>query len=53
MVKADPAGGLGVLQKTVTFTCDAATAQQLATVVRAYADAAYPTGGSECAQAAQ
>ncbi len=53
MVKADPAGKPRVRQKTVTFACDAAAARQLAMVVRAYADAAYPTGGSECAQAAR
>ncbi|MGD8956619.1 MAG: hypothetical protein PVJ03_04745 [Chromatiaceae bacterium] len=40
-------------QKTVTFMCDAAAAQQLAMMVRAYVDAAYPRGGSECAQAAR
>ena len=53
MVKADPVGRVRVRHKTVTITCDAATAQQLAMVVRAYAVAAYPMGGSECAQAAR
>lgn len=42
-----------MIPKSVTITCDAATAQQLAMVVRAYSDAAYPMGGSECGQAAR
>ena len=37
-------------QRTVTFDCDHATALRLAEAIRAYAHAAFPPGGSECAQ---
>lgn len=40
-------------RKTVNITCDAPTAQQLGTAIRAYTNAAYPLGGSECAQVAR
>lgn len=40
-------------KKTVSLDCDMRLAQALATAVRAYADAAYPPGGSECAQVAR
>jgi hypothetical protein len=37
-------------QRTVEIDCDAATARALSTAVSAYAHAAFPDGGSECAQ---
>lgn len=40
-------------RKTVKIACDAPTAQQLGTAIRAYTNAAYPVGGSECAQVAR
>lgn len=40
-------------QKTVSLDCDAHLANSLALAVRAYAEAAYPSGGSECAQVAR
>ncbi len=39
--------------RTVEFACDRTAAITLAGAVRAYADAAYPPGGSECAQVAR
>ena len=39
--------------KTVAVDCDPRLAQGLAAAVRAYVDAAYPAGGSECAQVAR
>jgi hypothetical protein len=39
--------------RTLDIECDAATACRLAEAIRAYALAAYPDGGSECAQAAR
>ena len=42
-----------VKRKTVAIECAAAAAGQLAAIVRCYAQAAYPEGGSECAQAAR
>ena len=38
--------------KHLRVHCDRPTAQAFATAVRAYAEAAYPPGGSECAQVA-
>jgi hypothetical protein len=40
-------------RRDVSIACDPATARQLATAVREFALAAYPPGGSECAQAAR
>jgi hypothetical protein len=40
-------------KKTLGVDCDAATAGRLAEAIRGYAHAAYPAGGSECAQAAR
>ncbi len=40
-------------RKTVMIACDGATARQLGTAIRAYTQAAYPEGGSECAQVAR
>lgn len=40
-------------RKTVSIPCDHHTAQQLGDAIRAYAQAAYPEGGSECAQVAR
>ncbi len=39
-------------QRVVDIDCDAASARELGRVLRAYASAAYPPGGSECAQVA-
>jgi hypothetical protein len=39
-----------VKAKTHEFDCDAGLASALARAVSAYADAAFPEGGSECAQ---
>lgn len=36
--------------KTHELVCDGEQARALARVIRAYADAAFPAGGSECAQ---
>ncbi len=38
-------------RKTVFVPCDGPTARTLALAIRAYTAAAYPEGGSECAQA--
>lgn len=40
-------------RRLVEFECDAATAAALADAIRGYAHAAYPPGGSECAQVAR
>ena len=40
-------------QGVVDVSCDAASASELARALRAYAHAAYPPGGSECAQVAR
>ena len=40
-------------QRVVDVSCDAASARELARALRAYAHAAYPPGGSECAQVAR
>lgn len=40
-------------QRLIALPCDAAQAAELAQVVRAYTNAAYPRGGSECAQVAR
>ncbi len=40
-------------RKTVFIPCDGMTAQLLATAILAYAGAAYPAGGSDCAQVAR
>ena len=37
-------------QKRVTVSCEPEAARRLAEAVRAYAHAAFPPGGSECAQ---
>ncbi len=37
-------------QKHVTVSCESEAARHLAEAVRAYAHAAFPPGGSECAQ---
>ena len=39
--------------RTLTVSCDAETARNLGQAIRAYAHAAYPDGGSECAQVAR
>lgn len=39
--------------KTFTVRCSAEQAAALAQALRAYAEAAYPPGGSECAQVAR
>ena len=39
--------------KTVAVDCTIATARQLALILRTFAHAAYPDGGSECAQVAR
>ncbi len=39
--------------KTVRLSCSHELARGLATALRAFAQAAYPPGGSECAQAAR
>lgn len=38
--------------KTLRIVCDAETAKAFARAIRSYAEAAYPPGGSECAQVA-
>jgi len=40
-------------RKTAFIACDRDTAAQLATAIRAYTEAAYPQGGSDCAQVAR
>lgn len=40
-------------RKTLSIRCDARQAALLAEALSAYAEAAYPRGGSECAQAAR
>jgi hypothetical protein len=40
-------------RRDVSVECDPDTARQLAMVIRVFANAAYPPGGSECAQAAR
>lgn len=40
-------------RREVNVDCDPASAQRLAAVVRDFALAAYPPGGSDCAQAAR
>ena len=40
-------------RKTVRIDCDRRTAQKLGTAIRAYTQAAYPPGGSECSQVAR
>jgi len=40
-------------RKSVKIACDGPTAQKLARAIRVYTDAAYPEGGSECAQVAR
>jgi len=40
-------------RKTVGIECDRQTAHLLGTAIRAYTQAAYPEGGSECAQVAR
>ena len=39
--------------RTLTINCDAKTAHNLGQAIHAYAHAAYPDGGSECAQVAR
>jgi hypothetical protein len=39
--------------RTVELPCDAGVAHGLGRAIRAYAHAAYPPGGSECAQVAR
>jgi hypothetical protein len=39
-------------KKTIRLPCDPETARAFADAIRRYAEAAYPTGGSECAQVA-
>lgn len=39
--------------RLVEFDCDADSAGKLADAIRAYTEAAYPRGGSECAQVAR
>ena len=39
--------------RTLSVICDGQTACRLAMAIRGYADAAYPEGGSECAQVAR
>ena len=39
-------------RRDVSVDCDPASARHLALVIREFAHAAYPPGGSECAQAA-
>ena len=39
--------------KTVQLPCDAGMAHSLGRAIRSYAHAAYPPGGSECAQVAR
>ncbi len=39
--------------KTLVIECDQATARVLAGAIRVYVQAAYPPGGSACAQAAR
>jgi len=45
--------GRSMKRRDVSVECDPATARHLAMVIRAFAHAAYPPGGSECAQAAR
>jgi len=40
-------------RKSVFISCDRATARRLSRAIRAYTDAAYPAGSSECAQVAR
>ena len=40
-------------RKTVAIACDRETADSLGVAIRAYTQAAYPAGGSECAQVAR
>ncbi len=40
-------------EKTVRLSCSRELASGLATALRAFAQAAYPLGGSECSQAAR
>ena len=40
-------------RKTVLVPCDGLTARALGIAIRAYTAAAYPEGGSECAQVAR
>lgn len=40
-------------RKTVSIACEQHTAQQLGEAIRAYTQAAYPKGGSDCAQVAR
>jgi len=42
-----------VKRKAVFIRCDRSTARALGMAIRAYAEAAYPGGGSECAQVAR
>ena len=39
--------------RTLTLCCDGLTSDALAAAIRGFSDAAYPPGGSECAQAAR
>jgi hypothetical protein len=39
-------------RKTIRIPCDPETARAFAEAIRCYAEAAYPPGGSECAQVA-
>jgi hypothetical protein len=38
-------------KRTLTFSCTDNSCQYLATIIKHYAHAAFPVGGSECAQA--
>ena len=40
-------------RKSASIDCDAQTAGDLARAIRAYTEAAYPLGGSDCAQVAR
>lgn len=41
------------MSKQLTLCCSQSMAELLADILRQYADAAYPQGGSECAQSAR
>jgi len=41
------------VDKRFQISCDQDTASLLGTVIRSYGDAAFPPGGSECAQASR
>lgn len=53
MVKADIDLLGGMKSRTLNIDCEATMAHRLAEAIHAYAHAAYPSGGSECAQVAR